>query len=98
MGAPPSLFGYLIFAALVLASSACNSKDVMTSLLQYWLALSGDSFSCFCFLFVGLLFHCHLVMYGTQQIVCKAIGYLDANFVYYNLMKCTDSLEDQQHL
>ncbi|KAL4064118.1 hypothetical protein V8B97DRAFT_1920207 [Scleroderma yunnanense] len=33
MGALPSLFGYQIFAALVLVSSTCNSKDVMTLLL-----------------------------------------------------------------
>ncbi|KAG0705330.1 hypothetical protein DFH29DRAFT_907386 [Suillus ampliporus] len=42
MRAPPSFFGYQIFAALVLSSSACNSEDVMTLLLHYWLASSGD--------------------------------------------------------
>ncbi|KAJ4482765.1 hypothetical protein C8J55DRAFT_42680, partial [Lentinula edodes] len=40
--APPSVFGYLIFAALVPSCSACNTGDVMTLLLQYWLASSGD--------------------------------------------------------
>ncbi|KAG2344589.1 hypothetical protein BDR05DRAFT_168108 [Suillus weaverae] len=43
MRAPPSFFGYQIFAALVLSSSACNSRGVMTLLLHYWLASSGDS-------------------------------------------------------
>ncbi|KAJ3827536.1 hypothetical protein F5880DRAFT_1474355, partial [Lentinula raphanica] len=42
--APPSVFGYLIFAALVLLCSACNTGDGMTLLLQYWLASSGDFF------------------------------------------------------
>ncbi|KIK40914.1 hypothetical protein CY34DRAFT_86451 [Suillus luteus UH-Slu-Lm8-n1] len=41
MRAPPSFFGYQIFAALVLLSSACNSRDLMTLLLHYWLASSG---------------------------------------------------------
>ncbi|KAL4066716.1 hypothetical protein J3A83DRAFT_4259097 [Scleroderma citrinum] len=81
MGAPLPFFGYQIFAALVLASSACNSKDVMTLLLQYWLVLSGDSF-CFCFLFVVLLFHCQLVMHGAQQIVCKLAGVFLFYFSY----------------
>ena len=44
MEALPPFFGYQIFAALVLMSSACNSGDVMTLLLQYWLVLSGDPF------------------------------------------------------
>ena len=44
----------------------------MTLLLQYRLVLSGDPFSlCFCSLFVGLLFHYHLVMAGVQQMACK---------------------------
>ena len=42
MEAPPSFFGYQIFATLVPVSSACNSRIVMTLLLQYWLVLSGD--------------------------------------------------------
>ncbi|KAG2044867.1 hypothetical protein BDR03DRAFT_937416 [Suillus americanus] len=42
MRAPPSFFGYQIFAALVLSSSACNLRGVMTLLLHYWLASSGD--------------------------------------------------------
>ncbi|KAG2032727.1 hypothetical protein BDR03DRAFT_741181 [Suillus americanus] len=42
MRAPPSFFGYQIFAALVPLSSACNSEDMMTLLLHYWLASSGD--------------------------------------------------------
>ena len=45
MEALPPFFGYQIFAALVPMSSACNSGDVMTLLLQYWLVLSGDPFS-----------------------------------------------------
>ncbi|KAG1810547.1 uncharacterized protein BJ212DRAFT_1377392 [Suillus subaureus] len=44
MRAPPSFFGYQIFAALVLPSSACNLEDMMTLLLHYWLASSGDFF------------------------------------------------------
>ncbi|KAG1825919.1 uncharacterized protein BJ212DRAFT_1316964 [Suillus subaureus] len=44
MRAPPSFFGYQIFAALVLSSSACNLRGVMTLLLHYWLALLGDFF------------------------------------------------------
>ncbi|KAG1864221.1 hypothetical protein DFJ58DRAFT_656110 [Suillus subalutaceus] len=44
MRAPPSFFGYQIFAALVPLSSACNSEDMMTLLLHYWLVSSGDSF------------------------------------------------------
>ncbi|KAG2075921.1 hypothetical protein BDR04DRAFT_1004780 [Suillus decipiens] len=44
MRAPPSFFGYQIFAALVPSSSACNSRDMMTLLLHYWLVSSGDSF------------------------------------------------------
>ncbi|KAG2364925.1 hypothetical protein BDR07DRAFT_1400235 [Suillus spraguei] len=44
MRAPPSFFGYQIFAALVPSSSACNLRDMMTLLLHYWLASSGDSF------------------------------------------------------
>ena len=67
MEALPPFFGYQIFAALILVSSACNSGDVMTLLLQYWLVLSGDSL-CFCSLFVGPLPHYHLVMAGVQQI------------------------------
>ena len=47
MEALPPFFGYQIFAALVLMSSACNSGDVMTLLLQYWLVLSGDPFAFF---------------------------------------------------
>ncbi|KAG1800020.1 uncharacterized protein BJ212DRAFT_767959 [Suillus subaureus] len=43
MRAPPSFFGYQIFAALVLPSSACNLEDMMTLPLQYRLVLSGDS-------------------------------------------------------
>ena len=42
MRAPPSLFGYLIFAAPVPPSSACNSAGAMTLLLHYRLVLSGD--------------------------------------------------------
>ncbi|KAG1882917.1 hypothetical protein F4604DRAFT_312769 [Suillus subluteus] len=45
MRAPPSFFGYQIFAALVPLSSACNSEDMMTLLLHYWLVSSGDLFS-----------------------------------------------------
>ena len=72
MEALPPFFGYQIFAALVLMSSACNSGDVMTLLLQYWLVLSGDPFLlCFCSLFVGLLSHYHLVMAGVLQMACK---------------------------
>ncbi|KAG1846355.1 hypothetical protein C8R48DRAFT_733216 [Suillus tomentosus] len=44
MRAPPSFFGYQIFAALVSSSSACNSEDMMTLLLHYWPASSGVSF------------------------------------------------------
>jgi len=44
MEALPPFFGYQIFVALVLVSSACNSRDVMTLLLQYRLVLSGDPF------------------------------------------------------
>jgi len=44
MEALPPFFGYQIFATLVFASSACNSRDVMTLLLQYRLVLSGDPF------------------------------------------------------
>ncbi|KAG2061824.1 hypothetical protein BDR06DRAFT_6969 [Suillus hirtellus] len=44
MRAPPSFFGYQIFAALVPSSSACNSRDMMTLLLHYWLVSSGVSF------------------------------------------------------
>ncbi|KAG2154830.1 hypothetical protein DEU56DRAFT_770664 [Suillus clintonianus] len=47
MRAPPSFFGYQIFAALVLTSSACNSRDMMTLPLHYWLASSGDLFLMF---------------------------------------------------
>ena len=81
MEALPPFFGYQIFAALVPMSSACNSGDVMTLLLQYWLVLSGDPFSvCFCSLFVGLLSHYHLVMAGVQQIACKLqINYFRSN-------------------
>ncbi|KAG1775670.1 hypothetical protein EV702DRAFT_1115947 [Suillus placidus] len=43
MRAPPSFFGYQIFAALVLTSSACNSRDMMTLPLHYRLVSSGDS-------------------------------------------------------
>ncbi|KAN0092766.1 hypothetical protein V8E55_003550, partial [Tylopilus felleus] len=46
MRAPPSFFGYLIFVALVLASSACNSGDVMTLPLHYpACVVGGSSFS-----------------------------------------------------
>ncbi|KAG1853744.1 hypothetical protein DFJ58DRAFT_391873 [Suillus subalutaceus] len=45
MRAPPSFFGYQIFAALVLSSSACNSRGVMTLLLHYRLVSSGVPFS-----------------------------------------------------
>ncbi|OAX34920.1 hypothetical protein K503DRAFT_697824 [Rhizopogon vinicolor AM-OR11-026] len=45
MRAPPSFFGYQIFAALCTSSSACNLDDVMTLLLHYWLVSSGDFFS-----------------------------------------------------
>ncbi|KAG2368577.1 hypothetical protein BDR07DRAFT_20449 [Suillus spraguei] len=48
MRAPPSFFGYQIFAALVLSSSACNLRGVMTLLLHYRLVSSG-------FLFLGVL-------------------------------------------
>ncbi|KAG1730118.1 uncharacterized protein EDB91DRAFT_1338900 [Suillus paluster] len=44
MRAPPSFFGYQIFAALGSLSSACNSEDMMTLLLHYWLVSSGDLF------------------------------------------------------
>ena len=72
MEALPPFFGYQIFATLVLMSSACNSGDVMTLLLQYWLVLSGDPFLlCFCSFFVGLLSYYHLVMAGVQQMACK---------------------------
>ncbi|KAG2143926.1 hypothetical protein BD769DRAFT_1636710 [Suillus cothurnatus] len=43
MRALPSFFGYQIFAALALPSSACNSEDMMILPLQYWLASSGHS-------------------------------------------------------
>jgi len=56
MEALPPFFGYQIFAALVLASSACNSEDVMTLLLQYWLVLSGDLFP-FVFAFFLLVYY-----------------------------------------
>ena len=55
MEALPPLFGYQIFAALVLMSSACNSEDMMTLLLQYWLVLSGDPFAFVFFLLVYYL-------------------------------------------
>ncbi|KAG2111556.1 uncharacterized protein F5147DRAFT_685767 [Suillus discolor] len=44
MRAPPSFFGYQIFAALVLTSSACNSRDMMTLPLHYQLVSSGVPF------------------------------------------------------
>ncbi|KAG2131646.1 hypothetical protein DEU56DRAFT_453326 [Suillus clintonianus] len=44
MRAPPSFFGYQIFAALVSPSSACNLEDMMTLPLHYRLASSGDFF------------------------------------------------------
>ncbi|KAG2757688.1 hypothetical protein P692DRAFT_20203533 [Suillus brevipes Sb2] len=43
MRAPPSFFGYQIFAALVPLSSACNLEDMMTLPLHYRLVSSGDS-------------------------------------------------------
>ncbi|OAX36581.1 hypothetical protein K503DRAFT_289077 [Rhizopogon vinicolor AM-OR11-026] len=43
MRAPPSFFGYQIFAALVSPSSACNSVSMMTLLLHFRLVSSGDS-------------------------------------------------------
>ncbi|KAG1733705.1 hypothetical protein EDB19DRAFT_1207816 [Suillus lakei] len=43
MRAPPSFFGYQIFAALVPSSSACNSRGVMTLPLHYRPVSSGDS-------------------------------------------------------
>ena len=52
MRAPPSFFGYQIFAALVPVSSACTSGDVMTLPLQYRLVSSGD-LPRFCLLFAG---------------------------------------------
>ncbi|KAG1783974.1 hypothetical protein EV702DRAFT_1056608 [Suillus placidus] len=52
MRAPPSFFGYQIFAALVSSSSACNSENMMTLLLHYWLVSSGD------FLFLDLISLC----------------------------------------
>ncbi|KAJ8585509.1 hypothetical protein M405DRAFT_407703 [Rhizopogon salebrosus TDB-379] len=42
MRAPPSFFGYQIFAALDSLSSACNLVDMMTLLLHFWLVSSGD--------------------------------------------------------
>ncbi|KIK38154.1 hypothetical protein CY34DRAFT_809638 [Suillus luteus UH-Slu-Lm8-n1] len=42
MRAPPSFFGYQIFAALVPPSSACNLEDMMTLPLHYRLVSSGD--------------------------------------------------------
>ncbi|KAG1833772.1 hypothetical protein EV424DRAFT_1364033 [Suillus variegatus] len=44
MRAPPSFFGYQIFAALVPSSSACNSRDMMTLPLHYRPVSSGVSF------------------------------------------------------
>ncbi|KAH7929402.1 hypothetical protein BV22DRAFT_135418, partial [Leucogyrophana mollusca] len=44
MKAPPSFFGYQIFAALDPLSSACNSEDMMTLPLHYRLVSSGDPF------------------------------------------------------
>ena len=55
MEALPPFFGYQIFAALVLMSSACNSGDMMTLLLQYWLVLSGDLFAFALFLLIYYL-------------------------------------------
>ncbi|KAH7927595.1 hypothetical protein BV22DRAFT_1060744 [Leucogyrophana mollusca] len=52
MEAPPLFFGYKIFAALDLLSSACNSEGAMTLLLHYRLMSSGDSISRSFFLFV----------------------------------------------
>ena len=58
MRAPPSFFGYLIFVALVLASSACNSGDVMTLPLHYpACVVGGSSFS---------LLSLYLVSLGTN--------------------------------
>ncbi|KZP20602.1 hypothetical protein FIBSPDRAFT_742134, partial [Athelia psychrophila] len=45
------ILGYLIFAALVLLCSACNTEDVMTLVLHYRLVSSGDPlflFTSFC--------------------------------------------------
>ncbi|KAG1898739.1 uncharacterized protein F5891DRAFT_1147967 [Suillus fuscotomentosus] len=53
MRAPPSFFGYQIFAALVSSSSACNSEDMMTLLLHYWPASSGVSLLDFGFSLFG---------------------------------------------
>ncbi|KAG2750032.1 hypothetical protein P692DRAFT_20730496 [Suillus brevipes Sb2] len=58
MRAPPSFFGYQIFAALVLLSSACNSRGVMTLPLHYRLVSSGVPFSEF---LVSLRFGFHVV-------------------------------------
>ncbi|KAG1757592.1 hypothetical protein EDB19DRAFT_1658068 [Suillus lakei] len=48
MRAPPSFFGYQIFAALVPLSSACNSKDMMTFPLHCRVVSSGDFFLISC--------------------------------------------------
>ncbi|KAG1881640.1 hypothetical protein C8R48DRAFT_9977 [Suillus tomentosus] len=65
MRAPPSFFGYQIFAALVLTSSACNSRDMMTLPLHYQLVSSGVPF--FLSLFAQLLLHSLLTVYGAWQ-------------------------------
>ncbi|KAG2078389.1 hypothetical protein BDR04DRAFT_305825 [Suillus decipiens] len=65
MRAPPSFFGYQIFAALVLSSSACNWRGVMTLLLHYRLVSSGDSLLMgSCLLFALASFHGPLAMFG----------------------------------
>ncbi|EGO24708.1 hypothetical protein SERLADRAFT_468383 [Serpula lacrymans var. lacrymans S7.9] len=43
MEAPPPFFGYLIFAALVLLCSACNTRGVMTLLLHLPACVVGGS-------------------------------------------------------
>ncbi|KAG2143305.1 hypothetical protein BD769DRAFT_1348216 [Suillus cothurnatus] len=67
MRALPSFFGYQIFAALVSSSSACNSEDVMTLLLHYWLVSLGD------FLFLGLIFSL-LSNYSIVSWLCMVFG------------------------
>ncbi|KAG2363597.1 hypothetical protein BDR07DRAFT_1403669 [Suillus spraguei] len=63
MRAPPSFFGYQIFAALVFSSSACNSRGVMTLPLHYRLVSSGDSLLMGpCLLFALASLHDPLVM------------------------------------
>ncbi|KAF8842479.1 hypothetical protein BDN67DRAFT_372921 [Paxillus ammoniavirescens] len=66
MRAPPSFFGYQIFAALVLCELCLQLQgrdDLATAVSA---CVVGGSFSplffWLCLLFAGFLYHCHLVM------------------------------------